>query len=281
MNPTGDRWDPRLCVNSLSSQHWTLSEDLECYERLGIGRISLFMPKLLDMRAGIDRAEAEIKAGGFRVDGILPGSSFDLLDEASWSRTRDALVLGIEVAAEAGRRDRCRPWEGQPAGGPTSGGRPVCPGHRPGRAQLQRRQVSTWRSSPPGRSSPTSALCTRCGTPWLLAADLGLWVVADTAHSLVGAQRGGPPYTGSAPGIAVLQVADLAFRAPVLERLVPGDGAIALRRLLSAMLDAGFSGPFELEILGSAIENEGYEKAMSARSRYPDQPPGGSESDRW
>ena len=104
MNPTGEQWDlpwdPRLCVNSLSSQHWTLSEDLECYERLGIGRISLFMPKL--RQAGLDRAEAEIKAGGFRVDGILPGSSFDLLDEASWSRTRDALVLGIEVAQRLG-----------------------------------------------------------------------------------------------------------------------------------------------------------------------------------
>ena len=68
MNPTADRWDPRLCVNSLSSQRWTLSEDLECYERLGIDRISLFMPKL--RHAGIDRAEAEIKPAGSGLTGF-------------------------------------------------------------------------------------------------------------------------------------------------------------------------------------------------------------------
>jgi sugar phosphate isomerase/epimerase len=76
-----------------------------------------------------------------------------------------------------------------------------------------------------------------------------------------------------------MQVADLAFRAPVLERLVPGDGALPLGQLLDATLAAGFSGPFELEILGSAIESEGYESAIRRSFSYltallagPDQP---------
>ena len=85
--------------------------------------------------------------------------------------------------------------------------------------------------------------------------------------------------TQGASRIAVMQVADLAFRSPVLERLVPGDGAIPLERLLDAILSAGFSGPFELEILGSAIESEGYESAIRRSFSYltallagPDQP---------
>lgn len=264
MNPTGGRWDPRLCVNSLSSQHWTLSEDLECYERLGIDRISLFMPKL--RHAGIDRAEAEIKAGGFRVDGILPGSWFDLLDEATWSRTRDALVLGIEMAKRLGAATV------QTVGG-TAGGWPY--------------EVAVERFA--RAIAPVAAVAEAAGIHLALeatrpqfahigfthtlrdalavAADLGLWVVADTAHSWWEPNVAGI-LTRGVSRIAVLQVADLAFRSPVLERLVPGDGSIALRRLLSAMLDAGFSGPFELEILGSAIENEGYEKAMRRSFEY-------------
>ncbi len=264
MNPTGERWDPRLCVNALSSQHWTLSEDLECYERLGIDRISLFMPKL--RQAGLDRAEAEIKAGGFRVDGLLPEGSFDLLNEASWSRTRDALVLGIEAAQSLGATTV------QTCGG-TAGGWPY--------------EMAVERFA--RAIAPVAAVADAAGIHLALEAtrpqfahigfthtvrdvlavaeDLGLWVVADTAHSWwephvadvlrQGVQR-----------IAVVQVADLAFRGPVLERLVPGDGSIALGRLLSPLLDADFPGPFELEILGSAIESEGYESAIRRSFEY-------------
>ncbi len=264
MSPTGEPWDPRLCVNSLSSQLWTLSEDLECYERLGIGRISLFMPKL--RHVGLDRAEAEIKAGGFRVDGILPGGSFDLLDERSWSRTRDALVLGIEMAQRLGATTVQTP-------GGTAGGWPY--------------EVAVERF---GRAiAPVAAVAEAAGIRLALeatrpqfahigfthtvrdalavAADLGLWVVPDTAHSWW-EPHVADVLTQGAPRIAVLQVADLAFRAPVLERLVPGDGSIPLAGLLGAMVEAGFPGPFELEILGSAIESEGYEKAIKRSFGY-------------
>lgn len=262
--PAGKVWDPRLCVNSLSSQHWTLSEDLECYERLGIDRISLFMPKL--HQAGLDRAEAEIKAGGFRVDGILPGSSFDLLNEASWQRTRDALVLGIEMA------DRLGATTVQTTGG-TAGGWPY--------------EIAVDRFA--RAIAPVAAIADAAGIRLALeatrpqfahigfthtvrdalavAADLGLWVVADTAHSWWEPDVADVLRQGE-PRIAVLQVADLAFRAPVLERLVPGDGSIAVGRLLSALLDAAFPGPFELEILGGAIESEGYEDAIRRSFGY-------------
>jgi sugar phosphate isomerase/epimerase len=100
-----------------------------------------------------------------------------------------------------------------------------------------------------------------------LATELGLWLVPDTAHSWWE-----PDVVGllahAASRVAVVQVADLAFGAPVLERLVPGDGALPLGRLLGATLAAGFPGPFELEILGSAIENEGYEGAIGRSLSY-------------
>ena len=43
---------------------------------------------------------------------------------------------------------------------------------------------------------------------------------------------------------------------------IAGDGDIPLRRILGGLLDAGYRGFFELEILGPRIEAEGYESAV-------------------
>jgi sugar phosphate isomerase/epimerase len=45
-------------------------------------------------------------------------------------------------------------------------------------------------------------------------------------------------------------------------RLVPGDGAIPLERLLEQLLEAGYRGPFDLELLGPEIEREGPGRAL-------------------
>jgi sugar phosphate isomerase/epimerase len=241
-----------------------LWEDLECYERLGIGRISVFMPKLL--KAGVDRAVAEITGRRIRVDGILPGSSFDLLHEESWSRTQDALVMGIEVAQRLGATTV------QTTGG-SAGGSPY-------EVALERftRAVAPVASVAVDAGirlalEPTRPQFAHIGfvhtvrDALAVATELGLWLVPDTAHSWWEPDVGGL-LAHAASRIAVLQVADLAFGAPVLERLVPGDGSIPLQRLLDATVSAGFSGPFELEILGSAIENEGYEGAIRRSLAY-------------
>jgi sugar phosphate isomerase/epimerase len=241
-----------------------LWEDLECYERLGIGRISLFMPKLVD--AGLDRAVAEIVGRGIRVDGILPGSSFDLLHEESWSRTEDALVMGIEVAKRLGATTL------QTVGG-SAGGSPY-------EAAVERftRAIAPVASVAVASGirlalEPTRPQFAHIGfvhtlrDALVLATELGLWLVPDTAHSWWEPDVAGL-LTQGVSRLAVMQVADLAFRAPVLERVVPGDGALPLGRLLDATLAAGFPGPFELEILGSAIESEGYESSIKRSFTY-------------
>jgi sugar phosphate isomerase/epimerase len=264
MNSTGETWDPRLCVNSLSSQHWTLWEDLECYERLGIGRISLFMPKLV--HAGLDRAVAEVTGRGIRVDGILPGSSFDLLQEGSWSRTQDALVMGIELAQRLGATTV------QTCGG-SAGGAPYEKGVECFTRAIAPVASAAARAGVRLALEPTRPQFAHIGfvhtvrDALALATELGLWLVPDTAHSWWEPDLAGL-LAHAASRIAVLQLADLAFGAPVLERLAPGDGAIPLARLLDATLSAGFAGPFELEILGSAIENEGYENAIRRSLRH-------------
>lgn len=58
--------------------------------------------------------------------------------------------------------------------------------------------------------------------------------------------------------IAVVQVSDCAVGATAMPcRLVPGDGAIPLERLLGQLLECGYRGPFDLELLGPEIDREG------------------------
>jgi sugar phosphate isomerase/epimerase len=59
--------------------------------------------------------------------------------------------------------------------------------------------------------------------------------------------------------VALVQICDYrlgTFDMP--NRCAVGDGDIPVERLMGLMLDAGYGGPFDLEILGPRIEEEGY-----------------------
>jgi sugar phosphate isomerase/epimerase len=46
------------------------------------------------------------------------------------------------------------------------------------------------------------------------------------------------------------------------DRAVPGDGDVPLERLVAMVLDAGFEGAFDLEVMGPRVEEEGYPSAV-------------------
>jgi sugar phosphate isomerase/epimerase len=63
--------------------------------------------------------------------------------------------------------------------------------------------------------------------------------------------------------VALVQICDYVlgtFDTP--NRAVPGDGDIPLTRLMAMVLEAGYEGPFDLEILGPRVETEGYASAI-------------------
>jgi sugar phosphate isomerase/epimerase len=63
--------------------------------------------------------------------------------------------------------------------------------------------------------------------------------------------------------LAHVQVSDFVLgtlRTP--DRAVPGDGDIALARLLPAIQALGYTGAYELEMVGPRIEGEGYASAI-------------------
>ena len=64
----------------------------------------------------------------------------------------------------------------------------------------------------------------------------------------------------AAPHTALVQVSDYVYGDRALPcRAVPGDGAIPLDRLLPAIVSAGYTGTFDLEIIGPRLQTEGIE----------------------
>jgi sugar phosphate isomerase/epimerase len=71
------------------------------------------------------------------------------------------------------------------------------------------------------------------------------------------------------PSVGLVQVSDYVLgdrSAPC--RAVPGDGAIPLRRILGDVLDAGYQGLFDLELVGPRITAEGAHAATTRAAEY-------------
>ena len=69
--------------------------------------------------------------------------------------------------------------------------------------------------------------------------------------------------------IGIVQVSDFAVGTlSTPNRLVPGDGDIPLRRITDQLLDAGYEGVFDLELVGPKIEEEGYRGAIARSCAY-------------
>src|SRR5262249_24591780 len=63
--------------------------------------------------------------------------------------------------------------------------------------------------------------------------------------------------------IRLVQVSDFKVGTVASsQRLVPGDGDIPIARILRTVLDAGYGGVFDLELIGDAITAEGYDAAV-------------------
>ena len=259
-------WDPRLSVHALSSRRWSLGQDLDLYDRLGVRRTSVALPKLVD--AGVDDAVAAILGRGLAVDGIYAGRAFDLTDRASWPEVRDAMVTAVEIGHRLGARTL------QTTGGSAGGLRFETAADGLAAALEPVAAAARGRAMRIGLE-PTRPQFAHVGMvhtlrdALVLAERLDIGLIPDSAHLWWEPDLSGLVAT-SAPRILAVQLADLRFAGPVLERVVPGDGQLALGAFVGDLTAAGFDGPFELELIGQAIEDEGYESAIRRSLRHID-----------
>jgi sugar phosphate isomerase/epimerase len=70
----------------------------------------------------------------------------------------------------------------------------------------------------------------------------------------------------AAPHIALVQICDVVIGSSGKPspggRVHLGEGELPLQRLMQDVIDTGYSGLFDLEVLGPAVEAEGYAPAL-------------------
>jgi sugar phosphate isomerase/epimerase len=236
---------PRISVNSLSSLRQSLPDDVAMWRDLAIAHVGLISPKA--EAEGWEAARTLVRAAGLRVSNI--------------ATEEHVLVESLELAAAlgAGCAYICSggagtlPWDQAAAG--------FCARLAPAVSLADRLGVRIG-------VEPTNPL--RCDMSFVftlrdaidLARDAGIAVVLDL-YSCWYERDFDKLVHNNMDVIALVQVGDYArgtFDTP--NRAVIGDGDMPLERLLASLLDAGYSGVFDVEVLGPRIEAEGYAPAV-------------------
>jgi sugar phosphate isomerase/epimerase len=248
----------RVSLSAISTFRWTLEEDLAFYERAGITSIGASLAKL--EAAGIHVGARRVRDAGLRVSNLIGIGPFHLDDPSQWGGQRDRVRHALD-AAEAVQAE-CMILTTGPAG-----------------------QLS-WEHAADALEqalTPVIADAHARGIPFGLEHTNSLRVDVGFVHSLADvvdlarrldigvcvetnacwAERGlGATIEAGVDTFRIVQVSDFAIGTlSTPNRLVPGDGDIPLERILGQVLAAGYTGCFDLELIGPRIDDEGYEPA--------------------
>jgi sugar phosphate isomerase/epimerase len=247
-----------LSVSALSSMSNTFDEDLELWDELAIDHVGLFLDKL--EAAGLEGAAEHVRAADLAVSSIAC-RGFELSAPETWSDRRAALDAAVDAATVVGA------------------GCVFITAGAPGPLEWDESVHALDAAVAPVRDRAAElgiALAIENSNP--LRRDVGF--IHTLADAVEVARRLDlrlvveitncwferelhRTMTEGVDTFAVIQVSDYVVGdTRASERAVPGDGDIPLDRVIGGALDAGFEGPFELEMLGPRIEGEGYRAAI-------------------
>ena len=251
---------PRLSVSAICTFDWTVEQDLAFYAAQEITDVGISVAKL--ERHGWDDGATRVIDAGLRVTNLIGLGPFHLSEPARWSEQQDRLMRALDVARRV--QAECLVFTTGPAGPLTwdAAAEALETALAPVLAEARRLAV-------PFAIEHTNSLRVDVGFVHTLkdaidlARRLGTGVCMEinacwAERDLEATIRGGIDI------VRLVQVSDFAvgtLNTP--NRLVPGDGDIPLERILGELIAAGYTGCFDLELIGPAINAEGYESAIS------------------
>ncbi len=216
---------------------------------------------------GLDAAVDIVRASGLRVASVSCGSMFTLFDRGRWTSESTRLEIILDVAASVAAQTVY--GTAGPAGG------------------------LDWDDAAAAMieaSSEVAAHAHRVGVPLIFESTNPLYADIDFVHSFRDsvqlAEMTGlgvcldlfptweePRLVDTArDGLAslhLLQLGDYCYgtrRIP--DRAVPGDGVIPFRRIICGLLELGYQGPIDLELIGPRIDREGARSAATRSGQY-------------
>jgi sugar phosphate isomerase/epimerase len=250
---------PRVSVSAISTYHWSLDEDLAFWAEAGITNVGVSVVKL--EQAGWDDAVARIAAADLRVANLIGLGPFTLADRDQWPTQQERLARVVDAAAILSAE--CLVLTTGPAG-------PLAWEEAADRLEEA--------------LAPALAASRAVGVPFALEHTNSLRVDVGFLHTLRDAidlarQLGcrvcmevnacwaerdlATTVAAGVDTLALVQISDFAvgtLNTP--NRLVPGDGDIPLERIVGGVLDAGYAGVFDLELIGPRIDEEGPRAAV-------------------
>jgi sugar phosphate isomerase/epimerase len=250
----------------VSSWRWSFDEDLRFWVDAGIDHVGLSFRKLVEV--GTEDAVRRVRDAGLRVSNLVELGCWDLAAPSTWAAQQDRLLEATAVADTLGG---CLVLTTGPALGLDwdAAAEALDEALDPVRSAAERAGVLlAIEHTGPLRVDLSFVTTLRDGVD--LARRLGAEVCVEVnscfaERDLIGTLAGAHDLLGH------VQLSDFVVGSLCTpDRAVPGDGDIDLSRVLAAILAAGYTGAFEIEMVGPRIEAEGYESAITRAVSYLD-----------
>ncbi|GGN62245.1 hypothetical protein GCM10011349_45750 [Novosphingobium indicum] len=247
--------NPRLSVDSMSSYSWEFEREFALWKDLGVRHAGLLMNKI---ETDTDRRLAALDEAGIRISTIIT-AGFQLADCSTWDATRETQMAMIDLAAAhqghsiyftTGRTVNYD-WDQDAA----LFAEAVAP-----TVEHAKRKGVIAALEPTLRTS--SSFCTTLADAVEIAERTGLGIVSDFGNNWM--ERGlAQTLKRAMPYIALVQIGDYA-NSGAGSRAHIGQGNLPLRRMMQDVLDAGYEGVFDLEVVSANFTAETDEAELRA-----------------
>ena len=259
---------PRLSVHPICFADASLDALAGYWRELGAHRVGL-ISSVLD--SGISAVQRSLAAGGQQVETInhvfLPFGRHLERNEESWREPRERLGRVIEQAKTLGARSIYTMTGGHGSLTWEEAAECFSAAIEPCVAQARAAGVQLMVESAPAVYADIH-LAHTLRDALTLAELAGIGVCFDffASWSEAGLRQ---TIRRVVPRCHLVQVADYVYGDRSLPcRAVPGDGAIPVRRLIEWLLEDGYQGAFDLELLGPRITREGPVLAVQRAALY-------------
>lgn len=253
---------PRISVNNICFMDEGIAQQLAYWPRLGARRFSLVGPQV--DAEGMRLVKNALAAGDYALETVVhPFSSQHPLDsgERILQERRELLSAQIAVAQQLGAKSIYMTTGGHGSLTWEQAAKAFCDAIAPCVDEARSAGIALMIENAPSQYADLHIAHTLRDTITLaelagigVCIDIfGCWAEADLKTLINRAM----------PRCHLVQVSDYVLGDRSLpSRAVPGDGSMPLKRHLEWLLDAGYEGAFDLELLGPRIDQEGHLEAV-------------------
>lgn len=248
----------RLSTSSVCTFAWDLPRTMGFWEAAGIESVGVVFGTLRD--SGLDGAVDRLRAGGVRVNDVIDLSPYRLDEPGDWPRGNEEMTRLIDTASRLGAA--CVVISSGAPGTLTWEQAAVAfqEAYEPVAEQAGSRGVRlSFENTSPLRLE--SGFLTTLRDTTELARQVGAGVCMEVVNCWM--ERDLDRTIGENVDLFdVVQLSDYVLgTGRTMDRAVPGDGDIPLRRIVGLLEGAGYRGPYELEIIGPRVDQEGLDRA--------------------